>query len=163
MEDYIKRQAALEMFDEWVEATGALPKGTSYYYECRACIEDVPAEDVVPAAQGSGEGPCDGAGVAPAVYAAVCKERDDLKAELQRVIAGVHESRSEMDRMKAEKDAAVADLKKIAGVGKTWMCPYCGHNQSIEHGICNCELPIEKCAMPYTCFEWRGKEGKGDG
>lgn len=48
MADYIKRETALELFDEWVEATGALQKGTSYYYECRGCIEDAPAEKVYP-------------------------------------------------------------------------------------------------------------------
>ena len=48
MADYIKRETALELFDEWVEATCALQKGTSYYYECRGCIEDAPAEKVYP-------------------------------------------------------------------------------------------------------------------
>ena len=46
MDEYIKRETALELFEEWIEATGALPKGTSYYYECRGCIEDAPAEEV---------------------------------------------------------------------------------------------------------------------
>lgn len=47
MDEYIEREKALNDFDEWIDTTGALPKGTSYYYECRACIEDVPSADVV--------------------------------------------------------------------------------------------------------------------
>lgn len=47
MPEYIEREKALNDFDEWIDTTGALPKGTSYYHECRACIEDVPAADVV--------------------------------------------------------------------------------------------------------------------
>ena len=45
--EYIEREKALEDFDKWIDETGAIPKGTSYYYECRACIEDVPSADVV--------------------------------------------------------------------------------------------------------------------
>ena len=47
MTRYIDADKALEDFDEWVDATGALGKGTSYYYEARSCIEDVPTADVV--------------------------------------------------------------------------------------------------------------------
>lgn len=47
MAEYIEREKALNDFDEWIETTGTLPKGTSYYHECRACIEDVTAADVV--------------------------------------------------------------------------------------------------------------------
>jgi hypothetical protein len=31
---------ALNNFDQWVDATGALAKGTSYYFECQGVIED---------------------------------------------------------------------------------------------------------------------------
>jgi hypothetical protein len=31
---------ALNNFDEWIDCTGALPKGTSWYYEAQGCIED---------------------------------------------------------------------------------------------------------------------------
>jgi hypothetical protein len=31
---------ALNIFDEWVELTGALAPGTSYYYEMQGCIVD---------------------------------------------------------------------------------------------------------------------------
>jgi hypothetical protein len=37
--DYALRQA-LNHFDRWIDATGALEKFTTYYYECQACIED---------------------------------------------------------------------------------------------------------------------------
>ena len=47
MPRYIDAEKALEEFDEWVDTTGALGKGTSYYYEARGCIEDVPTADVV--------------------------------------------------------------------------------------------------------------------
>ena len=37
--DFAIRQA-LNVFDNWIDATGAIPKGTSYYYEAQGCIED---------------------------------------------------------------------------------------------------------------------------
>lgn len=40
---------------------------------------------------------CDGAGVDPAEHAAVCKERDRLQVELQKVIGELHEVKSELD------------------------------------------------------------------
>lgn len=52
MSEYIERDKALEEFDAWVESTGILPKGTSYYAECRGCIEDVPTADVAPVVHG---------------------------------------------------------------------------------------------------------------
>ena len=52
MAEYIERDKALEEFDKWIDETGAIPKGTSYYYECRACIEDVPSADVVEVVHG---------------------------------------------------------------------------------------------------------------
>lgn len=47
MPRYIDADKALEDFDEWVDTTGALGKGTSYYYEARSYIEDVPTADAV--------------------------------------------------------------------------------------------------------------------
>lgn len=55
MARYIDQDKALEEFDAWVESTGALPKGTSYYAECRGCIEDIPAADVAPVRHGRWE------------------------------------------------------------------------------------------------------------
>ena len=55
MAEYIRREDALEAFDEWIETTGAIPKGTSYYHECRGCIEDAPAADVAPVVHGRWE------------------------------------------------------------------------------------------------------------
>jgi len=37
--DYAVRQAQ-NNFDRWNDATGAISKGTSWYYECLSCIED---------------------------------------------------------------------------------------------------------------------------
>jgi len=37
--DHALRQA-LNNFDDWIDATGALCKFTTYYYECQKCIED---------------------------------------------------------------------------------------------------------------------------
>lgn len=55
MTEYIERDKALEEYDAWIESTGALPKGTSYYYECRGCIEEVPAADVAQVRHGRWE------------------------------------------------------------------------------------------------------------
>lgn len=52
MVEYIDRDKALEEFDAWVESTGVLPRGTSYYAEARGCIECVPAADVEPVRHG---------------------------------------------------------------------------------------------------------------
>jgi len=37
--EYATRKA-LNHFDEWVDATGVVPKGTSYYFEMQGVIED---------------------------------------------------------------------------------------------------------------------------
>jgi hypothetical protein len=37
--DYAIRQA-LNNFDNWIDATGVLPKFCGYYYEAQACIRD---------------------------------------------------------------------------------------------------------------------------
>lgn len=52
MARYIDADKALEIFDEWIDTTGVLPKGTSYYYEAQGCIEDTPTEDVAPVRHG---------------------------------------------------------------------------------------------------------------
>lgn len=46
MTEYIEREKVLNEFDDWIDSTGALTKHTSYYYEYKSCIEDVPAADV---------------------------------------------------------------------------------------------------------------------
>lgn len=38
LEGAIRR--ALNLFDQWVEVTGFVPKHTTYYYEMQGCIED---------------------------------------------------------------------------------------------------------------------------
>lgn len=37
--EFAKRQA-FNNFDKWNNITGAIPKGTSWYYEALSCIED---------------------------------------------------------------------------------------------------------------------------
>jgi|GEM_PF-6220057 len=44
--EYIERDKALETLREWLDATGVIPKGTTYYHEALSCIEYVPAADV---------------------------------------------------------------------------------------------------------------------
>lgn len=85
--------------------------------------------------------------------------RSDLGKRLAAAQQELHEVKSELGRVKAEKDAAIADLKKIAESGRVWMCPYCAHNKGIYRGMCHCELS-GSCAMPYTCFKWRGMEAE---
>lgn len=36
----MKHKTSVEEFEEWNDVTGALPKGTSWYYECRSIFED---------------------------------------------------------------------------------------------------------------------------
>lgn len=56
---------------------------------------------------------CDGSGVDPAEHAAVCRERDRLHAELQSVIAKLHETESERDGLKVALDGAKLSLKAL--------------------------------------------------
>lgn len=56
---------------------------------------------------------CDGSGVDPAEHAAVCKERDRLQAELQSVIAKLHETESERDGLKVALDGAKLSMKAL--------------------------------------------------
>ena len=44
---YIDADKAKAKLIEWLDSTGALPKGTSYYHECLSCIDDTPTESVV--------------------------------------------------------------------------------------------------------------------
>ena len=37
--EYATRQA-LNNFDKWIDSTGALAKGSGWYYEAQGCIED---------------------------------------------------------------------------------------------------------------------------
>lgn len=50
MADYIRREAAIEEIDKWLDAVGIalVGKGLSYYGELIGCIEDAPAADVAP-------------------------------------------------------------------------------------------------------------------
>ena len=56
---------------------------------------------------------CDGAGVDPAEHSKVCRERDELRAELQKVIAQLHEVKSERDELKVVLDAAKVGMAAL--------------------------------------------------
>lgn len=97
---------------------------------------------------------CDGAGYSPAECSAVCKERDELKAELQNVIAELHE-------VKSDRDAMLLVLKNWGE------CEHCKHTEAeypnfevcVEGVACaTCEWTKIPCC---TCvggsnWEWKG-------
>lgn len=70
----------------------------------------------------------------------------------------LHETKSELERVKAERDAAVTDIAKIARGGKTWMCPYCKHGRDTGYGFADCDIQLGGCKVPFTMFEWRGQQ-----
>ena len=53
-DEYIRREAAIEEIDKWLDAVGTalVGKGLSYYGELIGCIEDTPAADVAPVVHG---------------------------------------------------------------------------------------------------------------
>lgn len=63
--------------------------------------------------------------------------------------------KAELEKVTAERDAAIASIRKIAECGTTWMCPYCKNAKRIYSGCCDCALG-GVCRMPFTKFEWRG-------
>ena len=93
---------------------------------------------------------CDGAGVDPAEYAAVCRERDELKAQLAQVTA--------------ERDAAVEDLRSPLD-----NCKVCRHGNDAFPG--GCDGDCMECGLDCFCkdcrngskFEWRGVQEGGEG
>ena len=79
---------------------------------------------------------CDGSGVDPAEYAAVCRERDRLQAELQSVIAKLHETESERDA-----------LTKIVAQSLT-ACESCKHEHlGLPCGDLSEALECEDCQL----------------
>lgn len=53
-DEYIRREAAIEEIDKWLDAVGTalVGKGLSYYGELIGCIEDTPAADVAEVVHG---------------------------------------------------------------------------------------------------------------
>lgn len=53
-DEYIRREAAIEEIDKWLDAVGTalVGKGLSYYGELIGYIEDTPAADVAPVVHG---------------------------------------------------------------------------------------------------------------
>lgn len=67
----------------------------------------------------------------------------------------------ELAKVKAERDAVVSDIEKIAKGGKTWMCPYCKHGRDTGYGFADCDIQLGGCKVPFTMFEWRGPQKEG--
>lgn len=68
------------------------------------------------------------------------------------------EVEKELEKVKAERDASIAAICKIAERGNTWMCPYCKNALRIYGGVCDCALGIGVCRNPFSKFEWRGEK-----
>lgn len=67
-------------------------------------------------------------------------------------------AKSEIDRLTAERDAAVADLKLHGG------CPTCEHRiGNPPHNLCKCFcIDNETAYIRCLSYEWRGPEGMKD-
>lgn len=132
---------------------------------------------------------CDGAGVDPAEHSKVCRERDELRAELQKVIAQLHEVKSERDELKVVLDAAKVGMAALndkmngvmaqrdglarivaSGIGA---CDHCRHRDTLS--ACYDMIPPPDCdgcllekTVCCTCglgdhFEFAGAEMEGGG
>lgn len=99
---------------------------------------------------------CDGAGVDPAEYAAVCKERDDLRPAYDGAQLALKALNEKLAEVTAERDAAVDDMR-----GMLDNCKACLHAHDApadcDFECLSCE---KKCACADCrdgiCFEWRG-------
>lgn len=83
---------------------------------------------------------CDGAGVDPAEYAAVCKERDDLKAAFEGAKLSMKALNQKLVQITAERDGLAAALCKSIDA-----CDHCKHN--------GMELPCGDMIPPPECDE----------
>lgn len=86
-------------------------------------------------------------------------------AQRERDIVTKHmiELEQEVGRLRAERDAAVADISAITKGGKTWMCPYCKHGEVKAYGIADCDLPHGGCEMPFPMFVEMAPAASGGG
>ena len=95
--------------------------------------------------------------VFPTLYA---YEETGLTPKEIVAMKGLHTARQELieevERLTAERDAAISAIYNIAERGTTWMCPYCKNAKSIYAGSCDCALELGVCRLPFTKFEWRG-------
>ena len=103
-------------------------------------------------------------------YGKVCKERDESRAELQKVIAQLHETRSERDalarqtaQLEAEKAVLIRFVKDSCEA-----CDLCRHVEMMSDdrcdGICY-ECEVEAVCICSSCkgasnFEFAGVEEK---
>ena len=83
---------------------------------------------------------CDGAGVEPAEYAAVCQERDELKAALDGARLSMKALNEKLVEVTAERDVLV----RIIGQGID-ACDHCTHD--------GMELPCNKMVPTPECDE----------
>lgn len=104
---------------------------------------------------------CDGAGVDPAEYASVCKERDDLKAAFEGAKLSMKALNQKLAQITAERDGLAAALCKALDA-----CDHCKHNGMelpcggmVPISECDeCTLEPAICCKCYagSCFEFAG-------
>ena len=93
---------------------------------------------------------------------AMVEQLENSYGQLQEINDRTFQSNQAMGEdlkvMKAERDAAIDAIYKIAERGTTWMCPYCKNAKSIYWNTCDCALEVGVCRTPFTKFEWRGEK-----
>lgn len=75
---------------------------------------------------------------------------DAMSRDLEKMSARVNESQNELAKVKAERDAAVLDLRTSSG------CWHCGKNGKTCHMI----EPVERPEFACGGYVWQGMEGK---
>ena len=90
--------------------------------------------------------------------AAIRRQIENLTSAQAVMVKELDKKLEELAQVKAERDAAVSDIEKIAKGGKTWMCPYCKHGRDTGYGFADCEIQLGGCKVPFTMFEWRGPQ-----
>lgn len=89
---------------------------------------------------------CAGSGVDPAKYAAVCKERDDLRAAFEGAKLSMKALNQKLVQITAERDGLAAALCKSLDA-----CDHCKHN--------GMELPCGDIVPPPECDECALEKG----
>lgn len=92
---------------------------------------------------------CDGAGVDPAEHAAVCRERDELKAAYEGAQLAMKALNENLVQVTAEREYLVGVIRaSVEG------CDFCAHAAGIDgctfDGLCD-ECPNESCKCK-ACF-----------
>lgn len=92
---------------------------------------------------------------------ALRRQIENLTSAQAAMVKEFDKKLEELAQVKAERDAAVSDIEKIAKGGKTWMCPYCKHGMDTGYGFADCDIQLGGCKVPFTMFEWRGPQKEG--